>query len=200
MGAAINYRQQQIELRPTEADLERGLGSILSEEKWRHERAEIAREDRDRKAREAYEAYEEEQERRAEIAREDRDRKAREAYIAYEAYEEEQERRGVTEREDREQERGTLGEYYPAMAPGCWKTRMTSDWYDDDRWEKVEENYSADRRLPGQFLWNRGLVNEEYYGAGLFSSLFKSPEEQEVTFAEANRAAKIYKRRRFSGG
>ena len=99
-----------------------------------------------------------------------------------------------------ERERVTLGEYYPAFAPGCWKTKIASDWYDEDRWEKVEENYSADRRLTGQFLWNRGLVNDEHYGAGRFSSLFKSPEEQEVTFAEANRAAKIYKRRRFSGG
>jgi|TARA_R110000765_G_scaffold143430_3_gene244974 hypothetical protein len=101
-------------------------------------------------------------------------------------------------KEDRE--RVTLGEHYPAFAPGCWKTKIASDWYDEDRWEKVEENYSADRRLTGQFLWNRGLVNDEHYGAGRFSSLFKSPEEQEVTFAEANRAAKIYKRRRFSGG
>jgi len=97
-------------------------------------------------------------------------------------------------REDRE--RLPLGEYYPAFAPGCWKTKIASDWYDDDRWEKVEENYSADRRLPGQFFWNRGLVNDEHYGAGRFSSLIKSPEEQELTFAEANRAEKIYKRRR----
>lgn len=189
MGAAINYRQQQIDLRPAEADLqrgleeakaseifahERGLASILSEEKWRHERAEIAREDRDRKA--------------------------REAYIAYEAYEEEQKRRGVTEREDWERERGTLGEYYPAFAPGCWKTRRTSDGYDDDRWEKVEENYSADRRSPGQFFWNRGLENKEHYGAGRCSSWYKSAAEQEITNAEADQAVKIYKRRRFFGG
>ena len=95
-----------------------------------------------------------------------------------------------------ERERVTLGEYYPAFAPGCWKTRMTSDWYDEDRWQKVEENYSADRRLTGLFFWNRGLVNEEYYGAGRFSSWYKSADELEITNAEANRAAKIYKRRR----
>ena len=95
-----------------------------------------------------------------------------------------------------ERERVTLGKYYPAFAPGCWKTKIANDWYDDDRWEKVAENYSADRRLTGQFLWNRGLVNEEYYGAGRFSSWYKSAEEQEVTNAEANRAAKIYKRRK----
>ena len=69
VGAAINYRQQQI----TEAD----------EEKWRHEQAEIAREDRDRKAREAYIAYEEEQK-----------------------------RRGATEQEDWERERGTHTTYF----------------------------------------------------------------------------------------
>ena len=95
-----------------------------------------------------------------------------------------------------ERERVTLGEYYPAFAPGCWKTKMTSDWYDEDRWQKVEENYSADRRLTGLFFWNRGLVNEEYYGAGRFSSWYKSADELEITNAEANRAAKIYKRRR----
>ena len=99
-----------------------------------------------------------------------------------------------------ERERVTLGEYYPAFAPGCKKTKIASDWYDDDRWEKVEENYSADRRLTGQFLWNRGLVNEEYYGAGRCSSWYKTDDELEITYAEANRAAKIYKRRRFSGG
>ena len=186
---ALQILRQQIYLRPSPADLqrgledakasaifehERGLALIRSGEKWRHERAEIAREDREWKA--------------------------QEAEIAYEAYEEEQKRRPVTEWEYWERERGTLGEYYPAPAPGCWKTRMTSDWYDDDRWEKVEENYSADRRSPGLFFRNRGLVNEEHYGAGRFSSLFKSPEEQEVTFAEANRTAKIYKRRQFVGG
>tara|TARA_R110000787_G_C13291958_1_gene433660 strand:- start:156 stop:761 length:606 start_codon:yes stop_codon:yes gene_type:complete len=95
-----------------------------------------------------------------------------------------------------ERERVTLGGFYPAFAPGCWKTRMTSDWYDDDRWEKVEENYSADRRLAGLYFWNRGLAREEHYGAGRFSSLMKSAEEYEVTRAEANRAAKTYKRRK----
>ena len=95
-----------------------------------------------------------------------------------------------------ERERVTLGEYYPAFAPGCWKTKIASDWYDEDRWQKVEENYSADRRLTGLFFWNRGLVNEEYYGAGRFSSWYKSADELEITNAEANRAAKIYKRRR----
>ena len=103
--------------------------------------------------------------------------------------------REVTARKDRE--RVTLGEYYPAFAPGCKKTKIASDWYDDDdRWEKAEENYSADRRLTGQFLWNRGLVNEEYYGAGRCSSWYKTADELEITNAEANRAAKIYKRRR----
>jgi hypothetical protein len=96
-------------------------------------------------------------------------------------------------REDRE--RVTLGEHYPVFAPGCSKAKVLDDYYDDDRWEKVEENYSADRRLTGQFFWNRGLVNEEHYGAGRFSSLIKSAEEQEVTYAAANRAAKIYKRK-----
>ena len=130
---------------------------IFSEEKWRHEQAEITQE-------------------------------AQEAYEAYEAYKEEQKRRAVTEREDWERERGTLGEYYPAPAPGCWKTRMTSDWYDDDR------------RSPGQFFWNRGLENKEHYGAGRCSSWCKSAEEQEITNAEADRAVKIYRRRRFFGG
>ena len=176
MGAAINYRYQQIDLRPAEADLQRGLEEAKASEIFAHERglASILSEE---KWREAYIAYE-----------------------AYEAYKEEQKRRAVTEREDWERERGTLGEYYPAPAPGCWKTRMTSDWYDDDRWEKVEENYSADRRSPGQFFWNRGLVDEEHYGAGRFSSLCKSAEEQEITNAEADRAVKIYRRRRFFGG
>ena len=99
-----------------------------------------------------------------------------------------------------ERERVTLGGFYPAMAPGCWETKIASDWYDDDRWEKVEENYSADRRPAGLYFWNRGLMSEEHYGAGRFSSLMKSPEEQELTFAAANRAAKIYKRRRLSRG
>ena len=101
-------------------------------------------------------------------------------------------------KEDRE--RVPLGEFYPAMAPGCWETKIASDWYDDDRWEKVEENYSADRRPAGLYFWNRGLMSEEHYGAGRFSSLMKSPEEQELTFAAATRAAKIYKRRRLSRG
>lgn len=116
---ALQILQQQIYLRPSPADLqrgleaakaseifehERGLALIRSGEKWRHERAEIAREDRNRKA--------------------------REAEIAYIAYEEEQERRAAIGREDLE--RGTLGEYFPAFAPGCWKTRMTSDGYDNE--------------------------------------------------------------------
>ena len=178
MGAAINYRYQQIGLRPAEADLQRELEEAKASEifahEWRHKQAEIARKDREWKA--------------------------QEAEIAYEAYEEEQKRRPVTEWEYWERERGTLGEYYPAPAPGCWKTRMTSDWYDDDRWEKVEENYSADRRSPGQFFWNRGLVDEEHYGAGRCSSWCKSAEEQEITNAEADRAVKVYRRRRFFGG
>ena len=130
--------------------------------------------------------------------------KQRDERAAEIAHEEKQEKRAAIEsfwvkRQDadkEERERVTLGKYYPAFAPGCWKTKIASDWYDDDRWEKVAENYSADRRLTGQFLWNRGLVNEEYYGAGRFSSWYKSAEEQEVTNAEANRAAKIYKRRK----
>jgi hypothetical protein len=99
-----------------------------------------------------------------------------------------------------ERERGTLGEYYPAFAPGCSATGIVNDRYDDDRWEKVEENYSADRRPAGLYLWNRGAAREDHYGAGRFSSLMKSPEEQEVTRAAANRTAKIYKRRQISGG
>jgi hypothetical protein len=99
-----------------------------------------------------------------------------------------------------ERERVTLGEYYPAFAPGCSATGIVNDRYDDDRWEKVEENYSADRRPAGLYLWNRGAAREDHYGAGRFSSLFKSPEEQEVTFAEENRTAKIYKRRQIFGG
>jgi hypothetical protein len=129
--------------------------------------------------------------------------KQRDERAAEIAHEEKQEKRAAiksfwVKRQDaakEDRERVTLGEHYPAFAPGCWKTKIASDWYDDDRWEKVAENYSADRRLTGQFLWNRGLVNEEYYGAGRFSSLCKSAEEQEITNAEANRAAKIYKRR-----
>jgi hypothetical protein len=187
VGAAINYRQQQIELQSAEADLQRGLASILSEEKWRHEREEIAQEEIAR--------HEREEIARAEIAREDRDRKAREADIACKAYEEEQKRRGVTEWEDWQRERGTLGEHYPAFAPGCGKTKIPRERYDEDQWEKTEENYSADRRLTGQFFWNQGLENDGHYGAGRFSSLIKSAAEQEVTFAEADQAAKIYKRR-----
>ena len=99
-----------------------------------------------------------------------------------------------------ERERVTLGEYYPAFAPGCSATGIVNDRYDDDRWEKVEENYSADRRPAGLYLWNRGAAREDHYGAGRFSSLMKSPEEQEVTFAEENRTAKIYKRRQIFGG
>lgn len=109
----------------------------------------------------------------------------------------------IIEREEaakEERERGTLGEYYPSFAPGCSATGILNDRYDDDRWEKVEENYSADRRPAGLYLWNRGAAREDHYGAGRFSSLMKSPEEQEVAFAEANRTAKIYKRRQISGG
>tara|TARA_R110000744_G_scaffold66022_1_gene134968 strand:+ start:6539 stop:6745 length:207 start_codon:yes stop_codon:yes gene_type:complete len=29
-----------------------------------------------------------------------------------------------------ERERGTLGEYYPAFAPGCSAKLVPSDWYD----------------------------------------------------------------------
>jgi hypothetical protein len=69
-----------------------------------------------------------------------------------------------------ERERGTLGEYYPAFAPGCSATGIVNDRYDDDRWEKVEENYSADRRPAGLYLWNRGAAREDHYGAGRLSS------------------------------
>ena len=106
----------------------------------------------------------------------------------------------MTEWEDWQREQGTLGEYYPAFAPGCGKTKIPRERYDEDQWEKTEENYSADRRSPGQFFWNQGLENDGHYGAGRFSSLIKSAAEQEVTFAEADRAAKIYKRRRLFGG
>mgnify|MGYP003661547949 FL=1 len=144
--------------------------------------------------------------RNADLARLIAEAKLRDERAAKIAFEEEKEEkraaikafwaeREVTARKDRE--RVTLGEYYPAFAPGCKKTKIASDWCDDDdRWEKAEENYSADRRLTGQFLWNRGLVNEEYYGAGRCSSWYKTADELEITNAEANRAAKIYKRRR----